>query len=494
MGKTKVLFVGLALQATPGKALPSKAQPITVAGWPLDTSRLPEALLSGDPLLGNLLCPALTRLNLLQLKSEPYLLQKLEVKGDRWILTPNENLKWWDERRVTLTELETFLKDELPEAVQKIGMGRWELPSMDFIQVKGQLIVQWTSTPSFGPYILNEMPLKKKLATGQLPFQCAGTLHPDPEIKSVFIDSVQAAPRLAWQNGPATPGQKKPEAPYVSFRFGEELHPSSYKRQLDEALVCAQPLDTPLITLLAWNPNGHWTKDPVFRRSMTHLLPRGALLRSGAGSLGNLISGPILRIHPGYNSRLKVPAYDPLLADKLLNSIGFKRSEDDGYRRTADGLLMEMKILVYDYEGSTLLRKVLDDSLRALGLKTIFTQNSRDPVDAVLTSIVSSWPDSNPSLFLHSASKNAPWPWRYQDPQLDKALEHYSVTLTHQKPDFTLLEKIHDVVYKLEPFSILMQHRTCLEAQLGKGKTSRQEISLRNPDWFSDLTGLPRQR
>lgn len=494
MGKTKVLFVSLAFQAATSFGAASQVKTIKVAGWPLNVSTLPEALLSRDPLLGNLVCPALSRLNLLELRSEPYLLQKIEQRDDRWILTPRLGLKWWDGNNVTLSEMEEFLKAELPSAVQREGFGRWKLPAMSFVQESGKLVIQWKSSPDFGPYVLNQIPFSKVNDTNrwQVPFQCVGSLQPDFERERLYFKPHEDTAKLAWLSD-VNVEIKSSEGPYVAFRFGEDLHPSGHKRQLDEALVCSQPLDTPHITLIAWNPNSIWAKEPKFRKSMTHLLPRGALLRSGAGSLGDLVSGPLLRSHPGYNTNLKVPSYDPLLADKLLNSLGYRRSED-GYRRTAEGQLIELKILVSDFEGSTLLRKVLDDSFRALGLKTIFTQNPGEKVDAKLTSIASSWPDANPSRFLHSQASKTPWPWRYSDQPLDQALDHYAVSLTHEKPDFRLLEKVHELVYKLEPFSILMQHRACVDIQLGKSAKAPQKVSLRNPDWFSDLTGLTRLR
>lgn len=491
MGKTKVLFVSLAFQAGVSQSAVNPSKVVKVSGWPLNTAELPEALLSGDPLLGNLVCPALSRLNLVEQKSEPFLLQKIEVREDRWTFTLQKDLVWWDRQAVTSADLESFLRDAIPEAAKKQGLGRWNVPLFTFAQENGSLVLLWKSAPPFGPYVLNQSPFTKKADTQQrmLPFQCAGVLAPKRERDTLIFDSQGGKIKLAW-NAASQESQLSPGESSVSFGFAEDLHPAGFKRQLDEAMVCEQALDTPLITLLAWNPQAPWARDARFRRAMTHLLPRGALLRSGAGSLGDLVSGPLMRLHPGYNEALKVPSYDPKTSDRLLNSLGLRRSEEDGYRRTPNGQLLELKILASDFEGSTILRKVLDDSFRALGLKTVFVQDSKDGVDGVLTSIASSWPDSNPILFLHSASARAPWPWRYSDADMDKALERYAASLTQEKPDFRLLEKVHELVYKAEPFSILMQHRVCLNAQLGKGRKSQQKVTLKNPDWFSDLTGI----
>lgn len=489
-GKTRLLLVLLGLHGV--VLAQEKPRSIVVAGWPLETKKLDEAVLSQDALMGPLVCPALTRLNLNSLRSETFLLKSLRFDAQRWVFELKSDLKWWDDTPVSVEDLKAFVEEELPLAVRNKGLGQWTFPEFTLAHEGQALTLTWKGplTPAFGPYILNELPFRKKTPGQGLGFQCAGSLRPQLKAGELHLTSAGELPALAIRREVADtrPDNKVDEA-YLNFRFGEELHPSSHKRQVDEALHCEQALDTPLLTLIAWNPKGPWTSDANFRRAMTHLLPRGALLRAGAGSLGDLVSGPILRLHPGYKKNLLVPPYDMEKAQQILNKLGYGRSEVDGYRRTAKHEIMELKFLVHDFEGSTLLRKVIDDSLRAIGIKTNFTDKPSEGVDAVLASVRSSWPDSNLSSFLHSQSPESPWPWRYQDPAMDKALELYGLSLTQERPDFTLLEKVHEVVYKLEPFSLLMQHRMCLEAQLGKG-TQVKRASAKNPDWFGDLIRL----
>ncbi|MDQ3230213.1 MAG: ABC transporter substrate-binding protein, partial [Pseudobdellovibrionaceae bacterium] len=275
----------------------------------------------------------------------------------------------------------------------------------------------------------------------------------------------------------------------LAFEFGEEMPGADSKKPITQNLSCERPLDTPIMTVIAWNPQGATTRDAKFRRAITHLTPRGALLRSGAGSMGDLISGPVLRAHPGYKRNLLVPAYDPAKSDAMLNELGYRRLEEDGFRRDPAGKLLEVKILARDHEGSTLLRKVLDDSFRALGIKLRFINEGDGTPDGLLTGIMTSWPDGDLTDLLHSKASARSWPWTWQDQNLDQALEAYALSLTQKTPDFTLLEKIHDLVYKLEPFSVLMQHRVCLEAKLSKPQ-AKGEIAVRNPDWFRQLIGL----
>jgi hypothetical protein len=480
MRKTQVLFIGLSL--TSAVMAVEKPKSVLVAGWPLDIQNPTGPLLAGDPLLGPLLCPSLTRLNLANQRSEFVLLKQLEDKGNRWSFQPKSGLSWWDGSTV---DLESFLRAELPKAIETQGLGQWKVPAFSFRKEGETLHLEWKEAPAFGPYILNRMPLIKEAAFGRLAFQCAGAYRPQYQAAGIELQSTAspAAPVLQWVDvdQQAVRGQEM-----LRFRFGEELHPEGYRRQLEDALECPRKVDTPLISLIAWNPTGRWTKDVRFRRAMTHLLPRGALLRSGAGSLGDLLSGPILRIHPGYRRSLLVPTYDPSRADHLLNELGHKRSEEDGYRRTDKGQIMEVQLLVSSADNHSLVRKVIDDSFRVMGLKVAFvTQKDKNP-DGMLTSLVSPWPDTNLMPFLHSKSKSSPWPWTYQDNALDQGLEAYALSLTRQQPDFTLLEKVHELVYKQEPFSILMQHKVCLDSSRGIAST---RLSLRNPDWFAELVG-----
>ncbi|MCX6129962.1 MAG: ABC transporter substrate-binding protein, partial [Proteobacteria bacterium] len=249
-------------------------------------------------------------------------------------------------------------------------------------------------------------------------------------------------------------------------------------------------IDTPIFTVIAWNPNGPVTGDARFRRAMTHLIPRGALLRAGTGHLGDLVSAPILRSHPGYNRRLLVPNYDPQKADTILNELGYKRTPEEGFRRNPEGQALEIKLLVRNSAGSGLLRKVLDDGFRALGIKLKFIDESEGVPDGLLTGIMGSWPDSDLGPWLNSRQSESIWPWRYQDAKLDEALEAYARSLTEASPNFGLLEKVHELVYKLEPFSVLMQHRVCLDAQWPEKRLPPGEITLRDPEWFRNFIGL----
>jgi ABC-type transport system substrate-binding protein len=486
--QARILIFLPALVAYSSSAFAEKPAPILVTGWPLPSNEAQKAILSNDAIMESLVCPSLTRLNLAKRSSEPLLLEKVEEADKVWRFTLASDLTWWDQSAVTMADLEIFVRETLQPQQLTQGRFAWTVPEYTLASKDRTLSIQWAQKPGFGPYVFNEHPFRKKTNAG-LGVQCAGNWRVEPRTAGLLLQDLRGEGKndILLSTDPkakAANGER-----LLSFAFGEEMPGADSKKPITQSLRCERPLDTPIMTVIAWNPEGATTRDPRFRRAITHLTPRGALLRAGAGSMGDLISGPILRAHPGYKRTLLVPAYDPAKSDAMLNEMGYRRLEEDGFRRDAQGKLLEVRILARDHEGSTLLRKVLDDSFRALGIKLRFINEGEGVPDGLLTGILTSWPDGDLSQHLHSRVSGKNWPWSWKDQSLDQALEAYALSLTQRNPNFTLLEKIHELVYKLEPFSVLMQHRVCLEARLNQSR-GKGEIIVRNPDWFRQLIGL----
>lgn len=463
----------------PSQGLQASERPLMVYGWPVSESDPEKMLLNQDAIMGTYVCPALTRLNLQTSSSQLVLLDKLQDEKTQWILTLKPALKWWGGKGLEPKDLEDFLKLELPALVKKIGNDAWTLPGFHVEQAGGAVKVVWDKAPEFGPYILNRIPFFRRKADG---VECVGILRPQKNEAGLgFAGTIAGKERLFVLNQQLPLPPPKATDAFVSFRFGDEMHPQTFERQIEEELSCPSSLDLPMMTMIAWNPDGPYTKDEQFRKAMTYILPRGALLRAGAGSLGDLISAPILRIHPGYKKSLLVLPYDLKKADTLLNQMGLVRSEHDGYRRTPKGDVLELAIATDRRRDSSLLRKVLDDSFRALGMKLKIVNND-EKADGMLAGIASSWPENDLAPLLHSKRSAKVWPWAYHFNEIDEAINRYNLSLTRAKPDFTLLENIHDLVYKKEPFSVLVQHKSCM--QYGKGMTAPKVISVKSPDWI----------
>lgn len=460
--------------------LEASETPRLVYGWPFSEEGLTEILLNQDALMGNMVCPSLTRLNLNLGRSEPFLLHAMSESdlGRKWTMSLKPGLRWWGGKAVTLEDLEAFIKRELGPLAEKYSGELADSLNYKVEIVDRTLSVVFAKTPGFGPYLLNRRPFFQKMGET---IECAGPLRARTQGADIVLEGkLSREPKEFILKAEFLADGAKDV--FVTFRFGNELHPPTWERQIEEELICPLPLDLPVMTLIAWNPNGLYTKDEEFRRAMTFILPRGAMLRAGAGSLGDLISAPILRIHPGYNKSQLVLPYDLKRADAILNAMNLPRSEKDGYRRGPNGEVLELSIALDPSQNAGLLRKILDDSFRALGMRLKMTSNKAES-DGILSGIEVNWPENDISPILHSKMSQKVWPWRYHFPEIDAALDAYNRELTREKPNFVLLQKIHELVMKKEPFSVLVQHKSCM--QYGKAvKLAGGKPNVRNPDWI----------
>ena len=463
-------------------SLPLEASetPRKIYGWPLSEKGLSEIVLNQDALMGELVCPSLTRLNLATGQSESTLLQTVteSEQGRKWTFSLKPGVTWWGGTGVELADLEVYLKEELGPLVRKFLGDSEVVPNHKFEKTGSTLSVVFDKAPKFGPYILNRLPFYRRVKDV---VECAGPLKASQDEKDIVLEGVLKSGPKKFVMKAGFPNFEAKDA-FVSFRFGNELHPPSWERQIEEELSCPLPLELPVMTLIAWNPEGRYTRDEEFRRAMTFILPRGAMLRAGAGSLGDLISAPILRVHSGYKKSLLVLPYDLKRADAILNAMSLPRSEKDGFRRTVQGEILEITIAIDPSQNAGLLRKILDDSFRALGMRLKVTSD-RAQADGILSGLEVSWPENDIAPILHSRISQKVWPWRYHFPEIDEALDAYNRDLTRLKPNFTLLERIHELVMKREPFSVLVQHKSCM--QYGEGvKPAPGKPNVRDPDWI----------
>ncbi len=477
-----LLYVLLALFSSSGLA---KAASLSLVGWPYELSHTSVTEPHADPILSDMVCPSLTRLNLLIFENEPYLLKSIEVRPGTWSLRLKEGLKWWDGSLVTAEDVEQFVRQVLSKVSSASAIP--EIRKFEFETQKTESSVEiiWKRDPEVGPYVLNNHPFYRVKAQSQGSVMCAGLWKINSSSAAMVLEPTQnlSGPTIQIASQSAEPIQP----PFIRFRFGEEIHPSGYTRQIETVLNCDVKLDTNYVSLLAWNTRQGAAREVKFRNAMTAMIPRGAILRAGAGGLGDLISAPILRSHPGYKKTLLVPPYDPQKAENLLNSIGYKRAED-GFRRDPQGNAFELRVFVKDFDGSTLLRKVLDDSFRAMGIRVIFSNQKVGDYDAFLASIETSWPDGELSSLLLNKGTNNEFPFDLIDGDTLAFVRRYAQSLTSPKPDFHLLEKIHELIYSSEPFSILMQHRMCMDAKTASGRSpSFPSINQRNPEWFKTV-------
>ncbi|RZA23394.1 MAG: hypothetical protein EOP10_12860 [Proteobacteria bacterium] len=286
------------------ETLNASETPWTIYGWPLAEKVLDEIILNQDALMATYVCPSLSRLNLKTGGSEPVLLSKISTvnKDQIWTLTLSDKARWADGKPLTVSDLESFVTTELSPLVDKVLGPNIKAPKFSTEKNEKSLIITFESAPGFGPYILNRSAFYRRVE-GKV--ECAGSLRAREEGKDLVLEGkIGEKPKKLVLSRQFPKSDTSDGALY--FKFGNELHPPSWERQIEEELTCKLPLDLPMMTMIAWNPEGRYTKVEEFRRAITSILPRGALLRAGAGSLGDLISAPILRVHPGYKKSILV--------------------------------------------------------------------------------------------------------------------------------------------------------------------------------------------
>jgi hypothetical protein len=277
--------------------------------------------------------------------------------------------------------------------------------------------VRWDKKPMFGPYILSGAPFYKDS------YQCAGLYKKNGEKNKAYTSK---RPEKLPQGGAFLWANKNPRA-------------------------CPKPIPTPWVSLIIWQDPKLSQKDRIL---LTQLLPRGSILRMGAMGMGDLLSAPIPRDHPGYQPRIPVRPY---LGEEALPAHPTK----------------PLRLFVQDSPGF-ILKKVVGDIYRSKGFPVEWTSTIEE-AQGHLTSLYMPLPQLN---YLGQT----PQDWLSGDKDLAKYMAQYSLSLTEIRPDFALLKKIHERLFSLEPYSLLFQHQVC----------SSIALDVEDPDWFKKwVVSLP---
>ncbi len=501
-----------AFYSTQGFSLPetNRTGTLVIKGWPFSDypEEFGEALfsseLANDPVLGRIACPALSRLDLRKGVSTPLLARYITTqtatnRKTLWRFELRSGIYWWNREPVNSKDVANFIKSALPTAVEKEGAGLWKLPVFSITEEPTAVVVKWESTPSFGPFILNGIPLARQTGPHGR-YECAGLfgiqkrelgweLVSSPGYKSkvrkiqFFTEGLDTSKSI----------DKKKVPSYIKFLFAKDFsgHPS--QRPSDTPAQCTKVLNLPMLTVINWNKKFGYASRPELRKIFTGLVPRGELLKAGAAYLGDLLSGPIPREHPGYNKSILVRPFQIEQLSKELDQLGFNRREPDKPRLDQSGKPFEIKLRVTP-ESKGLVEKVVTDSFAALGIGTTFESGTsyKDDVDGILMGIRLPWPGMNLLADFHSsASSKLPF-WgpifgnTERDRTLDQMLEAYATSLTYEKPDFRLLQDIHKQLFEGEPLTILLQHQVCLEVDESLRSKTRG-LTVTDPDWFRNL-------
>lgn len=472
------------------------AKTLNVYGWhggvDLFRKGAPDPWLGDDAVVGRQLCPTLLRYNLTLGKPDPVLLKSLPEVEDRkdaltWIFSLRPNLKWSSGASITPSDLVSYLQHELGSA----SMDTKYAGTLKVTLNGANAEAQWSTPPSFGPYVLSGKPFWRTASSHPMGYECAGLykIASSGPKKSLVLEPA-AGYTVPYTKIKIEQDQTKKEPPYVSFEFAEDLSTGS-RDQPKEKSTCSAKLDVPIITAITWNMNGRYTNLAKVRQALTHAVPRGEILRTAGGDLGSLISAPFLRIHPAYASRLVVRNYSLETADQLLSSQGLSQASIGMPRKDSNGNIMHLRIGTTAENKQEVVEKIITDSFASIGIEVEFVAHKslKDPkemqqLDGVISGIALPWPsaDLTETFGASGGGKQHSFPFFSPDDKpLNELLLTYSSQYSWGRPDFDALNRFHARFMEIEPWTLIMSHKACV---LTKGIAIKGKVSALDPDWF----------
>ncbi|MCF7876153.1 ABC transporter substrate-binding protein [Candidatus Bipolaricaulota bacterium] len=138
---------------------------------------------------------------------------------------------------------------------------------------------------------------------------------------------------------------------------------------------CGLPLNSDFLTF-NWKAKGKELRtifrDPDFRRAVSLVIDRERLINEVFNSFGRIQFGPISRLSPYHNPRVRelVPSqYDPDRARKLLKGIGVSDRNNDGFLEFESGERISFSILVNKKNRvRSRSAKIISDGLKEIGI------------------------------------------------------------------------------------------------------------------------------
>jgi ABC-type transport system substrate-binding protein len=479
------------------------AATLDVVGWaPVSGLKINQPLpiwLGDDAIVGRLACPGIVRLEgsplknaALLLKSEPTVTRT--ESGEVWTFSLRPGLRWWSGGQVDGDALAQWLKANLGAIVrEKLGL---TVPSNTQYSGVGPLSakVVWSAPQAFGPYVLSGVSLARETA-GKT--ECAGLYSAIQSSAGIDLilnkGYVSKYTKIHLSEGSRVKASGNPRLSFLMA--GDVSHASSTGVTMS---ACSAQLDAPLVTAIIWNSQSPLAASPSLRQALTTATPRGEILRTAAGGIGALISAPILRIHPGYSPNALVRAYSLEAAGQIYEKEGFPQAGfSKGYIGLPRGKTADKPayLRIARTKGEQeLIEKIISDSFAALGIKVLFDALTTEGAafDGAIMSTFIPWTSQDLRSIAHSSELKltdrvkAPFPFvGVSDKSLDEALDKYSRTITQAVPDVSLLRKVHEKWFELEPWTILMAHQYCM---VGEGIKIPPKVNSLDPDWFRRLT------
>lgn len=473
-----------------------------VVGWPLpDLAGIkPNIELGDDPVYGRQICPPLTRLNLDEKKSEDLLFKSVrqEVYGGRtsWIYELRTGLYWWRGEPLTSKEVANFIRNELAAVVAVRSGNVWSVKDFEVSATGSQTVkVQFQGAPAFGPYIFNGVPFFRQIDSSAqdsgIRFECVGLYQPQFAPWGLALrptaryKSHRSMPELDLYPASPNPATKHQHSMVVRVAGNVTSNPAT--RPPDANVSCSHMIDLPNLLMIVWDNRSPVASRVEFRRAVTQLMPRSALASAGAASLAEAAASPVPRNHPGYDSRLAFQGFDLRAASLALNKLGFRRPSAREPRLNEQGEPLRLVLLTQN-KTPGLAEKVILDSFSAVGISVEVKSELADGerVDGMLANFAVDWPRVSYMPYFHSGA-TVNWPVHpVVDKNIDRDLEKYASSITYAKPDWSLLGAVQRHLVELEPATVILQQKACIDNTVGF-KLAKGSISQRNPDWFRQL-------
>jgi hypothetical protein len=447
----------------------------------------PEETLADDPVIGRQTCPSLLRLNAKTKKFETILLKELPVVAavngsETWQFELKNGLKWWSGSTVTTQDLTKFLIDH---ASAQFGA---DLGSKDIKVISDlKLEVHWTHRPKYGPYAVMNLGFHRAQAqSGPLKYECAGLYKVSEITRERLVLTLSSGYSAKFDRLEFVPNGRSKGGESIKFFTDSPLEaPLATAKTNVKNPVCSKKMELPIATVIAWNAQSKTAGHAFARRGLTHLLPRGEMMRTIAGEEGVLISAPILRSSPFYNPRHGVLSYsiDEAVADLKKANIVIPSSKDN------DSLRLKLATLLGAQ--SKIIQKVIEDSFALAGIESSFVDGSKllktgkmeEEADGILAGVQLPWSGSTLKRFFKSKDDRLNkelYTW-VKNPSFAASLDAIDFQVSWGHADGPAHNRFHDLFAEEEPWSLLMLHQSCVAAE---GLKVELQPQASDPDWF----------
>lgn len=156
--------------------------------------------------------------------------------------------------------------------------------------------------------------------------------------------------------------------------------PKSYKETIKNKEVTFKNLHSPQYTAIFFNPEKKaLLNDLKFRTALAASVDKEKILNEAINNDGQIIHSPILPDSFGYDPELKDEAFDPNKASVMLDELGWKKIENEQFRKKGEETLT-LKLSTVDQAENVKAATIIKDGWEAIGIKTDLDIIAKDKI------------------------------------------------------------------------------------------------------------------